>query len=337
MISTSLSGIRSVAFSLPSPETGSSLVLLGDFSDSMRRETVIRVRSALASRGRVPSGTLRLPRDLDSSWDLAVAFSFAPDLAQGFDAAIGELSLDGHVRPVRGILPRLLALRDSGVRRCLVPASQPEAALVPGIEVFGLDRLGGEIRALEPWVWSSPRGPELLDWKPGPGLAETAKKVAEAVANRQNVLLIRNPGAGSTMLARRVIPEMLEEISEEARFEVATIYSAAGLPVTDVLGRPFRAPHYTVSASGLVGGGPHLRPGEVSLAHEGVLFLDEVSEFSRSALRDLADVWKRGAHLGIPAKPRTVLATVEPAFHIRLEPEFVRDLGFVSFNMEAGL
>jgi magnesium chelatase family protein len=211
---------------------------------------------------------------------------------------IGELALDGSVRPVRGALAAAIACRDAGRRGLICPAANaPEAALVAGIEVIPItklehcvaflagDWLPGPVEAIE--IDSQQAGDDMRDVR---GHA-SAKRAAEiAAAGGHNLLLSGPPGSGKTMLACR-LPAIFPPISTEESLEVTRIYSVAGLLPERaglVRTRPFRAPHHHISLSGLIGGGTGLaRPGEISLAHYGVLFLDEVALFKPEVLEGL--------------------------------------------------
>lgn len=216
-------------------------------------------------------------------------------------ALIGELALSGEVRRVRGILPMVLEMKRIGKRAVLVPyGNVEEASVVEGIDVIpvrvlqdAVQYLNGE-RLIEPRVTDLASlvaadrdvGEDFADVK-GQGGVRTALEVA--VAGGHNVLMIGSPGSGKTMLARRV-PSILPPLTVEEALEVSRIHSVAGAAKGGgrfVTRRPFRAPHHTVSSIGLLGGGAHPVPGEVSLAHRGVLFLDEFAEFPRSALEVL--------------------------------------------------
>lgn len=323
MLLTTLAGTTGHVHALAVAPAAAPLTVAGP-SEAFCREIRIRVRSALVYRHRDATGSVALPREADASADLAVSLALVPEYAHGIDAAIGELSLAGQVRPVRGIIPRLEALRDAGVRRCLVPLAQLEAAAVPGIECLGLGALGEEPRPLLPWSWREPEYPSLDEVRglDEARLEEAIAALRAAIDGGRDVLFVREPGAGATMLARRAV-SLLPALTHDVRDEIARIWSASGLPVSPALGRPFRAPHHTVSVTGLVGGGRPVRPGEVSLAHGGVLFLDEVGELSRHAMAALEDALDRSQSCDMDAHPRVVIAACTEAELPRVAKSFV--------------
>jgi len=275
------------------------------------RESRVRVKSALAQVG-IHIGEYRIvvnlaPADLKkcgSGFDVAIAaatlagLGVVPIESLHDVLFLGELSLTGSVHAVRGVLPQLLGARRRGVTRAIVPEGNgAEAALVTGVEVgtvASIDKLLDALRG----ATTLPRAvgvPAPIDPTPLDDLSDvrgqlSARRALEVVAaGNHNLVFIGPPGAGKTMLARR-LPGILPPLSPAEALEVTAIHSVAGLLTTSrglVPGRPFRAPHHTVSEVGLVGGGDHPRPGEVTLAHHGVLFLDELAEFRRAALEAL--------------------------------------------------
>jgi magnesium chelatase family protein len=211
-------------------------------------------------------------------------------------AFVGELSLDGTLHPVKGALPLVKGLRDGGIQEVFLPGGNlAEASLVPGIrlkavvhlrEVVEFLRKGEEIRDA-PYYGDTGRRPAFsLDFQEVRGQEAAKRAIMLAVAGGHHLFMMGHPGSGKTMLAKR-IPTIMSPMNREEEMEVTSIYSVAGeLKEEEPLlqTRPFRCPHHTITASAMVGGGNVPRPGELSLAHHGVLFLDEFPEFSRRVL-----------------------------------------------------
>jgi magnesium chelatase family protein len=235
--------------------------------------------------------------DLPIALGVIVLSGRIPQEAVENTLVIGELSLDGVVRHTRGVLPMAATARTNGYKRMFVPeVDAPEAALIPGLEVYPVktladlfDHLSGR-RLLEPYQPSSSDTLEPLftptDFSEIKGQEHVKRALEVAAAGGHNVLMVGSPGSGKTLLAR-AMPGILPEMSIEESLDVTRIYSVAdqlpaGTPL--IKHRPFRAPHHTISHAGLVGGGNIPKPGEISLAHRGVLFLDEFPEFGSRVL-----------------------------------------------------
>lgn len=293
--------------------TGLERLTLVGLPDAAVRESSERVRAAITNSGYLfPQHRLTVnlaPADLRKegpAYDLPIAVGIliatrqAPPLSED-TLILGELSLDGSVRHVNGVLPMANMARTSGVRALFVPAADAaEAALVEEIDVYPIESLAtlmGHLTGVRPLAPLEHRlrfdeqeePPYAVDFADIKGQEHVKRALEVASAGGHNAILKGSPGAGKTLIAR-ALPSILPRLSLNEALEVTNIYSVAdALPKDQPLlrTRPFRAPHHTISHAGLVGGGRWPRPGEISLAHRGVLFLDELPEFSSKSLETL--------------------------------------------------
>lgn len=286
------------------------IVGLGDTAVQEARE---RVRAAIKNSGhQFPNQRITVnlaPADLRKegpSYDLAIAVGILIATGQVSEPStscvfLGELSLEGKVRHTSGILPMVGLARERGFHTVFVPeADAAEAALVDGVEVIPVESLvqiAAHLRGFDPIAPHVLRDrgvpgempPDGVDLRHIRGQEHVKRALEVAAAGGHNVIMVGPPGSGKTLLARAT-PTILPRMTTEEALEVTKIYSVAGMLPSDtplIHTRPFRAPHHTISHAGLVGGGRQPRPGEITLSHRGVLFLDELPEFSHSVLESI--------------------------------------------------
>lgn len=307
--------------------------------DTSVKESHERILSALQVSGlRMPNRQFTInmsPADLKkegSSFDLTIAIGQLAATEQVKSALLsqylilGELSLDGHLRPVRACLPIALAAKANGYKGLILPeANAKEAAVVNGIEVYGFECLtdviaflnGDNALPFEPThvnatdLLQNSAFPNDVDFSEVRGQYEVRRAIEIAAAGGHNIIMIGPPGAGKSMMAKR-IPTILPSMTLDEALETTKIYSVAGklkkqknVQETLIVRRPFRSPHHTITDVTLIGGGNNPSPGEVSLAHNGVLFLDELAEFKRSALEVLRQPLEDG-HITVARNKLTV-------------------------------
>lgn len=289
-----------------------SIVGLPDMAVNEARD---RVKSAIKNSGYTfPSRKVVVnlaPADLKkngSGFDLPIAIGvlieeevLSAEQVEDY-AFIGELSLDGIIRPLAGVLPIVLGLKECGVKNIFVPKQNvKEAALIDGINVFGVEhltdvvehfgekKLNPEIIDVKKYLNLASEQDYIYDFKDVKGQQKAKKAFEIAAAGAHNLLMIGSPGSGKTLMAK-CFPSILPPLTLQEALELTKIYSVSGLLKDDIplmSVRPFRAVHHTASANGIIGGGSNPKPGEITLAHRGALFLDEMVEFPRSVLEVL--------------------------------------------------